>query len=732
MSPKKITQKIDRINYTTCFQLVQKYYLWKEDAQRRLIDMKLLQLLSRRLFCLVILVFRFNKYPLKIQFSKGVKSLGIQLLGFHNFRRATAPGKRVSYFPLVFPPVDAPVVTIVITVFNQWRFTYNCLKSILENTTDVAYKVIVVDDGSTDETASCLRQCKNIMLIQNARNMGFLRSCNKAAATVTSKYICFLNNDTMVGPRWLYHLINVFNVHNHAGIVGAKLVYPYGLLQEAGGLVNTAGEPACFGRWKDAGDQQYNYLREMDYCSAACLLIRTKDFFAVNGFNEEYAQAYYGDTDLCFAVRFELGKKVFYQPLAEVIHFKDTSSGKRAANGNVKSYQVQNASIFIEKWKPFFNRFSNDDQVYKFSENRKKILIIEGFLPFYDKDSGSRRIHELIRIFFRLDLDVYFMPEYGGGEAPYYSELVTQGVLLIYEPQSLRSKEELLNEVLPVIHYAWVARPHLNEAYAPLIRKHKNITWIYDTVDLHYLRLERSLAYEPSKGVTQKAIDMLKEKELGFAREADVTIVVTPQEKDILMKAGARQVKVIPNVHPVKELKDLPAFEAREGICFIGSYDHQPNVDAVLWLVREIMPVIWEQQPDMRLILLGNNPPAEVLALKSDRIGVPGYLHNVSSYFYNSRLFVAPLRYGAGMKGKIGQAMEYGLPIVSTDIGIEGMGLVVDQDVVLANTEETFAAAILELYHNKERWNKIAQHSLHTIRQYTPENVRKSVEEIFI
>ncbi|WP_300597093.1 glycosyltransferase [Niabella sp.] len=736
MSSRKFTQRIDRINYTACFRLVRKYYLWKEGTEKRLLDSTFIQALFARFFCLIILVFRFNKYPHKIHYNGKLKNLVAQLLGFHNFKRAEVPLKLPFYRPLEFPRNEAPLVTIIIAVYNQWEFTYSCLKSIIENTSDISYRVIVVDDGSTDETASCLQQYENITLIQNDQNMGFLRSCNKAAATVTSEYICFLNNDTLVGPRWLHHMLDVFNTHDNTGIVGAKLVFPYGLLQEAGGLVNAAGEPANFGRSMDARDYKYNYLRETDYCSGACLLIQAPDFFSLGGFNEKYAPAYYEDTDLCFAMRFKLGKKVFYQPLAEVIHFEGISSGKRAENGNVNSHQAQNATIFVAAWKPFLDRFSNsrafDAQEDKFSEGRKKILIIEGYLPFYDKDSGSRRIYELIRIFLQLHVDVYYMAEYGGGEDPYYSELVTRGVRMIYEPESSRSKETLLHEILPVIDYAWIARPHLNEAYAPLIRTHKKITWIYDTVDLHYLRLERSLAYGPSKDVTPKAIDALKKKELGFAQEADITIVVTPQEKDMLTEAGARNVKVIPNIHSVKELEGLPAFEAREGICFIGSYDHLPNVDAVLWLVREIMPVVWKQQPGMRLILLGSNPPDEVLALKSDRIEVPGYLHDVSPYFYNSRLFVAPLRYGAGMKGKIGQAMEYGLPIVSTDIGIEGMGLVVDEDVVLANTGESFAKAILELYDNEERWNKIAQNSRNTIRRYTPENVRKSVEGIFI
>ncbi|ANH82284.1 hypothetical protein A8C56_16145 [Niabella ginsenosidivorans] len=735
MASKKFTRKIDKMNDKVCYRLVHKYYLWKEGVTKKLVDMQLIRLLSKRFFYLFILLFRFNKYPRKVQYMMP-KDFAKRLLGLYHFHKAGIPRKLRSYPSLVFPVFEAPEVTIIIAVFNQWQFTYNCLKSILEHTGDIPYHIVVVDDGSADETASCLQHCENITVIRNEQNIGFLRSCNKAAGGVRSKYICFLNNDTMVSQRWLYHMVNVFKLHDDAGVVGAKLLYPYGLLQEAGGLVNATGEPANYGRWTDPREYQYNYLRETDYCSGACILIQTQDFLTLKGFNEQYAPAYYEDTDLCFAARFRLGKKVFYQPLAEVVHFEGISSGKRAEKGNVKNYQLHNAKTFVNTWKSYFNRFSDsnlfDNQVDKFSRNRKRILIIEGFLPSYDKDSGSRRVYELIKIFFSLDLEVYFMPEFGGAVEPYYSELVTRGVRVFYEQQYLKSKQEMLREILPVIDYAWVARPHSNEAHASLIKEQKNIVWIYDTVDLHFLRLERSLAYDQSQHITKKDIDVLKEKELALSREADVTVVVTPFEKNILIKAGTKHVKVIPNIHPVKKGTAFPSFEEREGLCFIGGYEHLPNVDAVLWLVKEIMPLVWTQAPGIKLALLGSHPPPEVLALRSDLIAVPGYIHDVSSYFNNSRLFVAPLRYGAGMKGKIGHAMEYGLPAVATDIGVEGMGLEVNRDIAVANTAETFAAEILDLYSNRERWMNIARHSVETIRRYSPEVVQGLVKELIM
>ncbi|MBZ4188248.1 glycosyltransferase [Niabella beijingensis] len=735
MSSKKFTRRIDQLNYTTCYRLVQKYHQWKEGAKKRLVDKKLLKLLFKRAFCLFILIFRFNKYPHKIQYRGKLKNFIKQLAGFYVFKKADIPVRLDHYPPLIFPSFHVPAVTIIIAVFNKWEFTYCCLKSILANTTGIPYKIIVVDDCSTDETAAGLKACENITVVRNEQNMGFLRSCNRAAALADTKFICFLNNDTLVVEKWLYHMIAVFDLQQDTGIVGAKLVYPDGLLQEAGGLVTASGKPANFGRDTDPSLYRYNYLRETDYCSGACIIIQRDDFAELNGFDEQYAPAYYEDTELCFAVRYKLNKKVFYQPMAEVVHFEGVSSGKRPEEGNVKSYQVVNATTFESRWAAFFNRFSDsdrfEDQVDKFSAHKKKLLFIDGTIPYYDKDSGSRRMFELIKIFLSLDVEVYFMPEADDIAAPYRAELITMGVRLIYEHPA-KEKRALLNELLPGLDYAWICRPHLNEKYATLVKQFPNIYWIYDTVDLHYLRLERSLQYEPAQGIDQTTIATIKKQELDFAKNADLTIVVTPAEAGVLEKEGAGTVKVIPNIHRIMDLESAPVFEEREGLCFIGSYEHRPNVDAVLWLVREIMPLVWRQLPEIRLNLLGSNPPPEVLALSGPLVQVPGYLQDVSAYFYNSRLFVAPLRYGAGMKGKIGQAMEFGLPVITTAIGVEGMELLNGEDVLLAETRESFADAILRLYRDKGQWQQISKKSQASVRRYAPENVRELVKEIIV
>jgi len=149
-------------------------------------------------------------------------------------------------------------------------------------------------------------------------------------------------------------------------------------------------------------------------------------------------------------------------------------------------------------------------------------------------------------------------------------------------------------------------------------------------------------------------------------------------------------------------------FEERDGLLFIGGYNHGPNVDAVEWLISEIMPLVWDELPALRLTLLGAGPPQSVLQLANDRVAVPGFVRNVDPFFRTARVFVAPLRYGAGVKGKIGQAMEYGLPIVTTDVGAEGFGITPGVEALVRNDARGFADAILALYGDARMWAAVA------------------------
>jgi len=733
MRANKITRWIDERNRTVSLFIARKYY--RSRALGRLspiLKPSFLLALVKRFFFILLSLFRFNGalfVPYKgLGFSAFVK----RLLGVSKFEVPGLLPEPALFEAFSLPHWDAPRVSIIICAHNHIGFTYNCLLSILENTQGVSYEVVVVNDFSNDQTKDVLATIGNIGVVENETNLGFLKSCNKALAYCKGEYICFLNNDVQVQTGWLENLLAPFDRFRDVGLVGAKLIYPFGLLQEAGGIVNYKGEPGNYGKFRDPQDIFYNYLREADYCSGACLLALKADLVTLGGFDETFAPAYYEDTDLAFRMRYQLGKKVYYQPLAEVVHFEGISSGKVSDGKNVKSYQVVNAEKFQARWKHVFQQFPQTTDsaaiARKFVAEDNYILIVEPQLPTYDQDSGSRRMFELIKLLQQLSYGVIFSAEKHTQREPYYSTLVNMGVWVLNKPHFQKSSKAVIKRVIPLLNVALVCRPGMNRKYGRYLKKF-GVRWINDTVDIHFVREERALQLGYIDAKKKGKVARRKKRELALMREADAVFVVTPTEAELLIEYDIKHVTVIPNVHyPVKQV--LPGFEDRHGICFIGGYRHLPNVDAVSWLVKEIMPLVWEKLPSVQVYLLGSLVTKEVADLRSDNVHVPGYLPDVSAYFLSSRVFVAPLRFGAGMKGKIGQSFEYGLPVITTDIGAEGMALIDRKHYLRANTAEEFAEAILELYDDGQLWNDLSKGGFAALAPYSPERVKDKLRLI--
>ena len=221
----------------------------------------------------------------------------------------------------------------------------------------------------------------------------------------------------------------------------------------------------------------------------------------------------------------------------------------------------------------------------------------------------------------------------------------------------------------------------------------------------------------------------IKKIELAAASQANLTITVTATEQKILRQQGINNVAVIPNIHLPYQGK-IPDFDRREGILFIGGYNHLPNVDAVTWLCREIMPLVWQTQPEIKVTLLGSNPNGEVRSLASDRIIVTGYVRDITPYFLSHKLSVSPLRYGAGMKGKIGHSLEYALPVISTAIGTEGMDLMPEIDVLEGNSSEELARQIIRLYNDKQLWHQLSRNCHRAIASYSPNKIQQKLSLI--
>lgn len=757
MAKNIITSWIDLQNEKLCLKINSMYYRKVEAGHSiyYIFNPKFYPFLLLRALIVFVNLFRFNSdlllpYQIGIRenspFLQQIRSPFLKktfeiLFIFFGLRYFTKDIYKADYYnqqlkddDLTFFKTQEPLVSIIIPVFNQIEYTKTCLKSLALNiSSKYKYEIIVVDDCSTDETPEALTSIQGISYIRNDKNMGFLLSCIKGIEVSNGKYICLLNNDTIVLRNWLEALVDTIEDDPNVGVVGSKLIYPYGLLQEAGGIIYADGSGINYGKHQNTKYSKYNYKRKVDYCSGASILFKREDYNLIGGLDKRYEPAYYEDTDLCFSFRHLLGKDIVYQPASSLVHFEGISSGKRAQKGNVKSYQEINKIKFIEKWadvlKEMYPKCKSDIAARKYLP-QKTIMVIDSYLPLFDRESGSNRLFHLLKIFKNIGYHLVFVPNDNKIIEPYYSILTSKiGIEVIMKERGVFSFMNDLKKIIHRVDILWICRPNLNKKYKFLTQFNPQVEWIYDTVDLHFVRLLREFELFPRHKLKRK-IKRLKRLEISLARQADFTIAITHIEAETLRQENIKNIEIIPNVHLSYD-KEIPKFNDRRDLCFIGGYNHKPNVDAAFWLINEIMPLVWKTNPDIKLFLLGNKPTSKMLAYQNEKIIIPGFIEDVSTYFLKCKIFVAPLRYGAGMKGKIGQSLTYALPILTTNIGAEGMSLTHNENVLITDNAKDFATYILELYQNEFLWNKISQNSKQQIKQYEPQKIEKDLIRIF-
>ncbi len=627
------------------------------------------------------------------------------------------PALDQPFAPFSVPTSAAPLVSIVIPVYNHFRHTLTCLRSLAAHPGSVPFEVIVVDDAGSDETAERLPQIAGITAHRNPWNLGFIGACNAGAALARGEYLLFLNNDTAVMPGWLDALLDTFTLRADCGLAGAKLVYPDGRLQEAGGIVFSDGSGWNYGRFGDPADCAVDYLREVDYCSGAAIMLRRDLFERFGGFDSHYAPAYYEDTDLAFKVR-AAGLKVYYQPAASVVHFEGVTSGTDTTTGT-KRFQPINQAKFVDRWRDALASLpapGTPIAIAREHRARGRVLIVDACVPTPDQDSGSVRMLNLMRVLIDLGWKVSFMPENRLALDGYTAPLQQLGVEVLYAPHAADAAA-WFRENGPILDAVILSRHYVASTFLPLVRAHaRRARVIFDTVDLHYLREQREAELAHSASLAAHARST-REHELRLLRACDVTVVVSPVEQALLQREvpGAR-IEVLSNVHEV--IGQRAGYVARRDLWFVGGFQHPPNVDAVRWFLQDIWPAVEAALPEVRLHIVGSRMPDDLRSLADTRVEVHGFVENLDRFLDGCRLSIAPLRYGAGVKGKVNMAMAHGQPVIATPIAVEGMHVVDGEHVLVAEDAAGFADAIVRGYSDGDLWERLSRNGLLNVERH--------------
>lgn len=634
-------------------------------------------------------------------------------------------------FGLAFETHEIPVVSIVVTAYGRFEETLACLHAIRRSGTAIAYEVILIEDASDEREMARFGTVPGLRYHANAENLGFLGSANQALALAGGEYVHFLNNDTLVQPGWLDALLRTFTTFHDCGMAGSKLVYPDGRLQEAGGIVWSDADACNHGKGDAADRSPYGYTHEADYVSGASLLLRTEVLRALGGFDGVFAPAYYEDTDLAFRVR-QAGWKVYLQPGSVVVHHEGLSHGTDVGVG-LKTHQARNRETFLARWRDELERDQMPPGEHVFlakdrAQRRKSVLFVDRHPPRVEHDAGSRAIWQLLRVLHLQGFSLKFWAHEADGDATYARLLQAHGIELI-EGHGPEAFEAWLSTHGAYIDHAVLSRPMIAADYIDALQRHSAAVTVYYGHDIHFQRIDRQFALTGESWLHVHARH-LQAVEEDLWRKAD--LVLYPSQEETRHVAGWLQgadagegrgarAETIPlfAYEAVPEVPDRDGSRPgeRRNIVFVGGFAHAPNEDGVLWFVREVWPRVHHAHPHHRLCLIGSNPTPDVLALAAADVLVTGHLpeHALVDYYHSARVVVAPLRYGAGTKGKVIEAMYHGVPCVTTTTGAQGLGDAAFLRV--ADNVEGMAADIDALIRDDEVWWEAARASQAYVRE---------------
>ena len=613
-----------------------------------------------------------------------------------------------SKTPLQIPKAHSnPLVSIILTSLSDPDIVYACIHSILSRAIGLSYEIVVSLTSTAPEFLHphVIKDDSLVKVLPLATGDNRVECINHCASQAKGRWL------VVIGPYCVptgnfWHAIEQATSQKPM-VWTAQTVSPEGRIFEAG-LRMTAQDRLERRGWQALeGIPQYNYVQAVAYSEGNGLIIPKKLFNLGGRLSRDAGSLTLGWVKFCTELR-RMGQKLWLQPQFKVVRFLRSLDKARP---HIRIPPAVSSSIRDRQ------RCSADQQT---TMSKGRILIIESRTITPDRDSASYRLSAIIEIMQSLNFQVTVAALNLEYHDVYVGNLQQRGVEVLYKPY-VQSIEGYIENNAKRFDYFFLSRIHVASRLIDFIKtKCPDGSIIYDTVDLHFIREQRAAELAQSKKKL-KAANEIRKREIHAAQLADITLVVSPDEKKVLETINDRiKVAVVSNIHSIHE--PVTPFEKRKNLLFIGGFAHQPNIDAVTYYCQAIEPLIQQVLTEIQTYVIGSDTPPEIYKLATKSVIIKGYVKDLKPYFCNSRVFIAPLRFGAGVKGKVNMSMSYGLPVVASTIAAEGINMHNHFNGMIADEPQQFAQSVVRLYQDQRLWERLSANSVQNVRTcFSPE-----------
>jgi GT2 family glycosyltransferase len=628
---------------------------------------------------------------------------------------------------LTMPLAPKPRVSVILVVWNRAHLTFACLRSLAAQT-DAAFETIVVDNGSNDDTTAFLDRVDGLRIVRQPQNVGFTVGANAGAAVARGEFLLFVNNDAELLPGAIRELVAAATGSDDVGAVGGKLVFPDGRLQEAGSIVWADGSCEAYGRGGDPLAGEFNFARPVDFCSAALLLTPRSLFEQLQGFDERYKPAYYEDADYCVRL-WKGGRRVVYQPRAVAIHREFGSAASVQAS---IALQRERRAVFADSHRDWLvqqrPRTAATTIARSHPHGTRSLILVDDAPPDRRLGAGFPRAAAMVRAFLILGYRVTVCLT--GTAVRAQSALAALPEVEVIAPgiDGLRSFfDERRADVVVV------SRPHniqhLKAALGSDLRR-LGAPCIYDAEAVFALRdIGRRVLADDAPGEPERRA--LIAREVALASGCAAVFVVSEAERR-LFTAASSPVFVVSHAADVQPT--ATPFEARRAVLFVGAFGAgSPNDDAARYLAREIVPAVRARGCDAAVVIAGAHVPDWLMSLNGQcGVRVRSDVDELDDSYEDARVFVAPVRFGAGIPLKAIEAAARGVPVVAAPFVARQLEWQAGVELLTASTPSEFAEGILAIWNDRDLWARLRDAALARLaRDFSPGQFQSTIADAF-